>query len=119
MKMFSMGLNGNKRGFRSRIVLGAVALAVVMGLTAAGQAAGEKSSKTGEAPLLRQIMLFNPFTYKSTPVSVPASVPVRVVAGSSQPVMLLSDMTGRPPVRIPYRPALRSPFRPPLVPGTP
>lgn len=105
--------NKGKFSIMSKILLGALALAVIAGLGAAARADAASSSTTNEA-LLGELCLFNPFTLQtlqSTSISVLDSE--SGTEGDFGPVVLLGT-TSRPPIRIPYRPSLRSPFRPPL-----
>lgn len=92
------------------ILIGALTLAVVVGL---GAAAHADTDSTNEDLLLGHLSLFNPFTLQSTSISAAESG--TGTEGNSGPILLLGiGTTSRPPIRIPYRPSLRSPFRPTL-----
>ena len=94
------------------ILIGALTLAVVVGLGAAAHA-DTASDSTNEELLLGHLSLFNPFTLQSTSISAAESG--TGTEGNSGPILLLGiGTTSRPPIRIPYRPSLRSPFRPTL-----
>lgn len=97
----------------SKILIGALTLAVVAGLGAVAHA-DAASDTTKKELLLGHLSLFNPFTLQSTSISAAESG--RGTEGDSGLILLLvgTGMKSRPPIRIPYRPALRSPFRPPL-----
>ncbi|NQT00577.1 MAG: hypothetical protein HQ580_00995 [Planctomycetes bacterium] len=98
------------RCFKSKILLGALALAVIIiGLgTVANAASDNKSDKL----LSGQMSTFDPFTLKSTRVAVTRS------ENESDPgldILLAEMIYVSPAIRIPYRPALRTPFRPLLI----
>ncbi len=96
----------------SKILIGALILAVVVGLGAVAHADAASDSTNNEL-VLGYLSLFNPFTLQSTSVSTTESG--GGTEGDSGPILLLGiGTTSRPPIRIPYRPSLRSPFRPPL-----
>ena len=100
------------RCFKSKILLGALALAVIIiGLgTVANAASDNKSDKL----LSGQMSTFDPFTLKSTRVTVTRSEN----KNESDPgldILLAEMIYVSPAIRIPYRPALRTPFRPPLI----
>jgi hypothetical protein len=99
----------SKLSIKSKILLGAMALAVIVGLsTAAYAASGNTDNKN--VSLSGQMIVFDPFALKSTRVFVTRS------EGDPGLDMLLTKMLlDRPEIRIPYRPAVRSAFRPPLV----
>lgn len=99
----------SKLSIKSKILLGAMALAVIVGLsTAAYAASGNTDNKN--LSLSGQMIVFDPFTLKSTRVSVTLS--------ESDPgldMLLTKILSVRPQIRIPFRPAVRSAFRPPLI----
>ena len=89
----------------SKVML-VMALAAAVG--AAANAASGDTPKKADKPVFVKTS-FDPFTLQSIDVRADRR-------GSDMgPVILLVDLTTRPPIRIPFRPALRSPFRPPLV----
>jgi len=100
-----------------------LALILAVALANVAKAAMEDSDNEINDLLLRDMKLFNPFTLKTVPIVVPSENSIgqgrniilteRVYTSQSLNA-LLSDLTMRPPIRIPFRPALRSPFRPPL-----
>ena len=103
----------SKFGIMSKIWLGAVVLAVIVGLGAAAHAGAASSSTIDKKLLLDELSLFNPFTLQSTNIKTAESG--NGTEADSGPIVLLgAGPTSRPPIRIPYRPPLRSPFRPPL-----
>jgi len=95
---------GRKFGFKSRLLLGLMALAVTVGFGTAVQVV--PNNMTPESPLSETDIL-NPFTLSFT-------VPV-TEAGEDAGMLTLDTAKTQPQIRIPYRPALRSPIRPPLV----
>jgi len=95
----------SKFSLKSKILLGALTLVVMVGLGTAVRAASDNADNEN-ALLFGQMSFFDPFTLRSTGVSVTQSESESNVGSA----VLLGD-----PVRIPFRPALRSPFRPPLV----
>jgi hypothetical protein len=101
----------SKFSIMSKIWLGAVVLAVIVGLGAAAHAGAASSSTIDKKLLLDELSLFNPFTLQSMK---PAESGNGTEADSGPIVLLGAGPTSRPPIRIPYRPPLRSPFRPPL-----
>jgi len=96
----------SKLSLNSEILLGALALAFIVGL---GSAAYAASDNTDNNAIFSRGSLFNPFTLRT----------VTPVTGSSSSPVILSGPTTRPPIWIPYRPAVRTPIRPPWVPGKP
>ena len=92
---------------RSKILLGALALAIV---ALSGPTANAASGNAANKLLLSQMNLFDPFKLQSTSASITESD-----SGAEDMLLLeIMSMSNRPPIRIPYRPVLRSPFRPPL-----
>ena len=96
----------SKLSLYSKILLGTLPLAVIVGLGGAAYAA---SDNTNNNTTFSRGSLFNPFTLGT----------ITPVTGSSLSPVILSGPATRPPIWIPYRPALRTPFRPPWVPGPP
>lgn len=115
MKDMLVRNKNNKFGLKSKLLLGALALAVIAGLGTAVQAAREDAdSETDLLLLYRQTALFNPFTLDTRTLSTSEDV-----TGSVSGTGILSASTGegghsrrRPAIRIPFRPVLRSPFQP-------
>ena len=108
---------GNEKGkisLSSKVLLGALALAVIVGLGSAAYGASDNTDNKTNVLLLKQMSIFDPFTLKSTRVTVTRSES----KNESDPgldILLAEMIYARPAIRIPYRPALRSPFRPPLI----
>ena len=101
----------SKLSIKPKILLGAMALAVIVGLsisTAAYAASGNTDSKN--VSLSGQMIVFDPFVLKSTRVSV-----TRSESDPGLDMLLTKLLSERPKIRIPYRPAVRSAFRPPLI----
>ncbi len=99
---------------KSNVLLGALALAVIVGLGSAAYGASDNTDNKTNGLLLKQMGIFDPFTLKSTRVTVTRSES----ENETDPGLgiLLAEMKYvSPAIRIPYRPALRSPFRPPLI----
>jgi len=106
----------NKFGLKSKILLGGLALAVIIGLGTAAHGASDNTNNKNKL-LLGQMSLFDPFTLQSTRVSAARSES-KSESDPGMDIILLAEamkMKPQPPIRIPFRPALRSPFRPPLV----
>ena len=104
----------SKLNLNSKILLGALALAVIVGLGSAAYGASDNTDNKTNVLLLKPMGIFDPFTLKSTRVNVTRSES----ENESDPGLdiLLAEMKYvSPAIRIPYRPALRSPFRPPLI----
>lgn len=129
MKDVSVGNKNNKFGLKSKLLLGALALAVIVGLATTAQAAQKDTDKEANAFLLlyRQARLFNPFTLDSSVLSATTNVTRSSsstgilsrpsAAGiSSAPTGEGGHLRRRLAIRIPFRPALRSPWRPPIIP---
>lgn len=108
MKYMLVGNKNNKFGFKSKLLLGTLALAVVAGLGAAVQAAQEDKDNATDPLLYRQMGLFDPFTLIS-------SSTMDIMPESSESLVIIIDggKLKRPPIRIPFRPVPRSPFQPP------
>ena len=101
----------SKLSIKSKILLGAMALAVIVGLsTAAYEASGNTDSKN--VSLSGQMIVFDPFTLKRTRVSVTRS---ESDPGLDMLLTKLLSVSERPEIRIPYRPAVRSAFKPALI----
>ncbi len=99
---------------KSKVLLGASALAFIVGLGSAAYGASDNTDNKTNVLLLKQMGIFNPFTLKSTRVPVTRSES----ENESDPgldILLAEKIYVSPAIRIPYRPALRSPFRPPLI----
>ena len=130
MKDVSVGNKNNKFGLKSKLLLGALALAVIVGLATTAQAAQKDTDKEATNAFLllyRQARLFNPFTLDSSVLSATTNV-----TRSSSSTGILSrpsaaGISGAPTgegghsrrrlaIRIPFRPVLRSPWRPPIIP---
>lgn len=109
MKNVVVRNNRSRFSFVSKMLLGALALAVVAVL---GTAADAAAGNTTDRLLLGHISIFDPFTLQSTSISASES---GNETGSDPVLLILLGGDGRPPIRIPFRPVLRSPFRPPLV----
>lgn len=131
MKDVSVGNKNNKFGLKSKLLLGALALAVIVGLATTAQAAQKDTDKEANAFLLlyRQARLFNPFTLDSSVLSATTNVTRSSsstgILGRPSAAGISSAPTGegegghsrrRLAIRIPFRPALRSPWRPPIIP---
>ena len=104
----------SKLSLNSEILLGALALAVIVGLGSAAYGASDNTDNKTNELLLKQMGIFDPFTLKSTRVPVTRSES----ENESDPglgILLAEMIYVSPAIRIPYRPALRSPFRPPLI----
>jgi len=111
MKGMWMRNKKSKVSLNSKVLLGALALVVIVGLGSAAYAASDNKS---DKLLSGQMSTFDPFTLKSTRVTVTRSGS----ENESDPGLdiLLAEMKYvSPAIRIPYRPALRSPFRPLLI----
>jgi hypothetical protein len=113
----------NKRyKFRCKLLWAGLALILAVALANVAKAAMEDDNEIN-ALLLRDMKLFDPFTLKTVPIIAPSEnsmsqgrniILTERVYTSQGLNALLSDLTTRPTIRIPFRPALRSPFRPPL-----
>lgn len=107
---------GNEKGkltLKPKVLLGALALAVIAGLGTGVYAALATSA---DKSLSGQTGILDPFTLQSTRLSVTQSVSGSESNSDMVPVILLGEITRLPDeIRIPFRPALRTPFRPPLV----
>ena len=109
---------GNENGsLRSQVLLGALALAVMVGLSTGVYAAS--ANQSADNSLSGQTSIFDPFNLtKTTPTTL--RTPFRPVLASNlvdlQPFIILGGMTNltftMPTVRIPIRPVLRSAFCP-------
>jgi len=113
----------NKRyKFRCKLLSVGLALILAVALANVAKAAMEDSDNDINALLLRDMKLFDPFTLKTVPIVAPSEtigqgrniILTERVYTSQGLNALLTDLTTRPTIRIPFRPALRSPFRPPL-----
>lgn len=107
----------NKKGklsLNSKILLGTLALAVIVGLGSAAYGASDNTDNKTDGLLLKQMGIFNPFTLKSTRVTVTRSESENE-RDPGLDILLAEMKYVRPPIRIPHRPVLRSPFRPPLI----
>jgi len=101
----------SKLSIKSKILLGAMALAVIVGLSTATYAAlGNTDNKN--VSLSGQMIIFDPFTLKSTRVSV-----TRSESDPGLDMLLTKILSVRPQIRIPFRPAVRSAFRPAFRPA--
>lgn len=99
----------SKLSIKPKILLGAMALAVIVGLsTAVYAASGNTDSKN--VSLSGQMIVFDPFVLKSTRVSV-----TRSESDPGLDMLLTKLLSERPEIRIPYRPAVRSAFKPALI----
>lgn len=107
--MKSSWLRSNKSKFsvKSKILLllGALILAVMVGLGAAPHAASDKTNNRTNEMLSGQTNFFDPFALNTI-------TPVMEVSSSTG---VLIDPETRPSIRIPLRPTTRGSFRPPLV----
>jgi hypothetical protein len=103
-----IGMSNKKGNVSSRrgILLRALVLAVLAGLGTAGYGAASGSSSQALEP--DQMSIFDPFALSST------KVPDGESSGSGSVSSGSTELSDRPPIRIPSRPVLRSPFRPPL-----
>ena len=107
MKNSWLRSNKSKFSFKSKILLllGALVLAVMVGLGAAPHAASDKTDNKPNEMLSSQTSIFDPFALSTfTPI----------MEGSSS-TGVLTDPERRPPIHIPLRPTTRGSFRPPLV----
>lgn len=110
MKDMLVGNKNNKFGLKSKLLLGALALAVIAGLGIAVQAAQDDvDNETDLLLLYRQTALFNPFTLSTRTLSTPMDLRL----GGSGAITL------EEPIRIAVRPPKRSPGKPWWVPGPP
>jgi len=110
MKDMLVRNKNNKFGLKSKLLLGALALAVIAGLGIAVQAAQEYvDSETDLLLLYRQTALFNPFTLNTRTLSTPMDLRL----GDSGAITLDE------PIRIAVRPPKRTPGKPYWVPGPP
>jgi len=106
---------GNEKGrLRSKVLLGALALAVMVGLGTGVYAAS--ANKSADKSLSGQTSIFDPFNLTKT-MPTTLRTPFRPVPasnlGDTQPMILLTNLTKTmPTVRIPVRPVLRSSFKP-------
>ncbi len=110
---------GNEIGsLRSKVLLGALALAVIVGLGAGVYA--DSANISADNSLSGQTSIFNPFNLTKTTTPATLRTPFRPVLTSNlsdlQPFILLGEVTSltkmMPTVRIPIRPILRSAFCP-------
>ncbi|MCP4263599.1 MAG: hypothetical protein GY774_39745 [Planctomycetes bacterium] len=117
--MSNMWIGNEKCSLRSKVLLGALALAVMVGLGTSVYAGSANIS--ADKSLSGQTSTFDPFNLtKTTPT---LRTPFRPVLtsnqGDLQPFILLGGMTNltktMPTVRIPIRPVLRSCFRPGFI----
>ena len=112
---------GNEKGsLRSKVLLGTLALAVMVGLGTGVYAAS--ANQNADNSLSGQTSLFDPFNLtKTTPTTL--RTPFRPVLASNlvdpQPFIILGGLTNLtktlPTVRIPDRPVLRSCFKPDIL----
>ena len=119
--MSNMCIGNEKGSLRSKVLLGALVLAVVVGF-GTGVFAGATNQRVDKS-LSGQVSIFDPFSLtKTTPTTL--RTPFRPVLASNlgdlqQPIILLGGMTNltftMPTVRIPTRPVLRSCFRPDYI----
>jgi hypothetical protein len=119
----------HKAGLKTSALLGALVLAVVVGLGAGPSAA---QGQTRSEPPPGQIDFFDPFRLTTIRVAAPRVLPALPGTGGDAtevpPTGLAEgnpslDASGgvvvRAPVLIPARPPIRSPHRPPWAPGKP
>jgi hypothetical protein len=107
--------------FRCKFLWAGLALILAVALANVAKAAMEDDNEIN-ALLLREMRLLDPFSLKTVPIVAPSEtigqgrniILTERVYTSQGLNALLSDLTTRPTIRIPFRPALRSPFRPPL-----
>jgi hypothetical protein len=93
-----------KCGFNFKILflLGALALAVMVGLGTAPRAASDKTNNKTDEILSNQMGSFDPFTLSNI-------TPVMEESSSTE---ILTESETRPSILIPMRPATRGSFRP-------
>ena len=109
---------GNEKGkLRSKVLLGALALAIMVGLGTGVYAASANNS--ADKSVSGQTSTFDPFNLTKT-MPTTLRTPFRPVnLGDPQPMILLGEITNltntMPTVRIPIRPVLRSSFRPAFI----
>lgn len=99
------------RCFKSKILLGALALAVIIGL---GTVANAASDNNEDNLLSVQTGIFDPFTLQRKYLSTTQNASGN--ESGMESLMLLGGLN--PPVKyvyIPFRPAIRTPFRPPMM----
>jgi len=110
MKDMLVRNKNNKFGLKFKLLLGALALAVIAGLGIAVQAAQEDvDNETDLLLLYRQTALFNPFTLNTRTLSTPMNLSL-----SDSGAITLDE-----PIRIAVRPPKRTPGKPYWVPGPP
>jgi len=111
-----IGNEKDKISLSSKVLLVALALAVIVGLGSAAYGTSDNTDNKTNILLLKPMGIFDPFTLKSTRVTVTRSVSENERYPGLDLNILLAEMKyARPSIRIPYRPVLRSPFRPPLL----
>jgi len=118
--MSNMCIGNDKGRLRSKVLLGALALTVMVGLGTGVYAAS--ANKSADNLLSGQTSIFDPFNLTKT-MPTTLRIPFRPVPASNlgdpQPMILLGEMTNltkiMPTVRIPFRPVLRSCFRPDFI----
>lgn len=88
----------------NRFMLAALALCVFL-LVTAGSIALADPARPGQ-PSTGSVMVFNPFTLETIPVSGVSAI----VPRANAPALVIPS--SRAVIRIPYRPAVRSAFRP-------
>jgi len=119
----------HKAGLETRVLLGALVLAVVVGF---GAGLSTAQAQTPKEPPPGQIKFFDPFRLTTISVPAPRVLPATARSGGSAaaplPVGLTESNPGvvasggvvvQSPVLIPVRPEIRSPYRPPWAPGKP
>ncbi len=107
MKNSCLRSNKSKFSFKSKILLllGALVLAVMVGLGAAPHAASNKTDNNTNEMLSSQTSSFDPFALST----------ISPVIEDSSSTGVLTVPETRPPIYIPLRPATRGSFRPSLV----
>jgi len=98
----------NKFGLISKLLLGALALAVMVGLGIVVQGARENGDKEPDSLLSRQTVLFNPFAPET------GSLETKSSSGTNT----FGAVKTRPAIWVPLRPPVRSPFRPSWIQGS-
>lgn len=94
----------SKFGFQFKILLllGALTLAVMVGLGTAPRAASDKTNNKTDEILSNQMSSFDPFTLSS----------IKPVMEESSSTGILTESETRPSILIPLRPVTRGSFRP-------
>ena len=119
----------HKVDLKTRVLLGALVLAVVVGFGAGPYPA---QAQTPNDPAPGQIKFFDPFMLTTMSVAAPRVLPAtaRSSVGAAAPlpvgltestprVVASGGVVVRAPVLIPVRPEIRSPYRPRWAPGKP